>query len=216
MHPGVYKYQIFDSSALKIHYNTLKSNFEMGEASTEKISLKLLIDRNDKRVIFGEAGKDFVDFLFQFLSLPVGTVVKLLSKDNMIGSLGNIYKSIEEMPAKYMQPDVNKEYVLEASDTSKVFVQFDGDNDTEYDGDDTYNEYHEECVENAEEQPINSEFFYRCRNGCAYMSKNSQVPCTTCGRLSMNVEMKYIESPENEEADEIEEGGGYVKSWLII
>ncbi|XP_074352068.1 uncharacterized protein LOC141691229 [Apium graveolens] len=78
----------------------------MGEANSGKMSLKLIVDRNAKRVIFGEAGKEFVDFLFNFLSLPVGRVVKLLSKDKMVGSLGKIYESIEAMQANYMEPNV--------------------------------------------------------------------------------------------------------------
>nr|XP_017245524.1 PREDICTED: uncharacterized protein LOC108217191 [Daucus carota subsp. sativus] len=84
----------------------------MGEAKTGQISLKLLIDRNENKVIFGEAGKDFVDFLFHFLSLPVGTVVKLLSRNKMVGSLGKIYGSIESLNASYMEPNVNKDHVL--------------------------------------------------------------------------------------------------------
>lgn len=42
----------------------------MGEAKSGKISLKLLVDRNENKVIFGEAGKDFVDFLFHFPFCP--------------------------------------------------------------------------------------------------------------------------------------------------
>ncbi|GMN57308.1 hypothetical protein TIFTF001_026413 [Ficus carica] len=48
-----------------------------------RITLKLLIDSKEKRVLFTEAGKDFADFLFTHLSLPVGTVIKLLSSNCM-------------------------------------------------------------------------------------------------------------------------------------
>ncbi|KAH7841271.1 hypothetical protein Vadar_027781 [Vaccinium darrowii] len=54
-------------------------------SSKAKVSLKLLIDTKAKRVLFAEAGKDFVDFLFNLLRLPVGTVVKLLTKQSMHG-----------------------------------------------------------------------------------------------------------------------------------
>ncbi|XVF83481.1 hypothetical protein PTKIN_Ptkin16aG0491300 [Pterospermum kingtungense] len=37
------------------------------------VSLKLLVDSTNQRVLFAEAGKDFADFLFNILSLPVGT-----------------------------------------------------------------------------------------------------------------------------------------------
>ncbi|KAI5013033.1 hypothetical protein ZWY2020_027987 [Hordeum vulgare] len=45
------------------------------------------------RVVFAEASKDAVDFLFSLLSLPAGTAVRLLGKESMAGSVGNLYSS---------------------------------------------------------------------------------------------------------------------------
>ncbi|OEL15525.1 hypothetical protein BAE44_0023453 [Dichanthelium oligosanthes] len=39
-----------------------------------KISLKLLVETKSKRVLFAEAGKEFVDFVFSLLTLPIGAV----------------------------------------------------------------------------------------------------------------------------------------------
>ncbi|XP_016717889.1 uncharacterized protein [Gossypium hirsutum] len=47
------------------------------------VSLKLLVESTSQRVLFAEAGKDFVDFLFNILSFPVGTVIWLLKKQEM-------------------------------------------------------------------------------------------------------------------------------------
>ncbi|XVF83475.1 hypothetical protein PTKIN_Ptkin16aG0490700 [Pterospermum kingtungense] len=55
------------------------------------ISLKLFIDPKSHRVLFAEAGKEFVDFLFLIQALPVGTVTSLLTKQEMAGCLGNLY-----------------------------------------------------------------------------------------------------------------------------
>ncbi|CAL2241317.1 unnamed protein product [Prunus armeniaca] len=41
--------------------------------SASPISLKLLIHKKHKKVLFTEAGKDFADFLFTLMSLPVST-----------------------------------------------------------------------------------------------------------------------------------------------
>jgi hypothetical protein len=49
------------------------------EASSPKLTLKLLVDTKEQRVLYAEARKDVVDFLFSLLTLPVGTVVKILS-----------------------------------------------------------------------------------------------------------------------------------------
>ncbi|KAJ0705023.1 hypothetical protein HanPI659440_Chr14g0569001 [Helianthus annuus] len=77
-----------------------------------KVSLKLLIDVKSKKVLFAEASKEFVDFLFHILSLPIGTVIKLLRKNSMVGSLGNLYDSIENLSNTYMQPNQSKDAVL--------------------------------------------------------------------------------------------------------
>ncbi|KAL3717839.1 hypothetical protein ACJRO7_003047 [Eucalyptus globulus] len=72
--------------------------------ATEKVSLKLLVNKSNRTVLFAEAGKDFVDFLFHFLALPVGTVIQLLTKTGMVGSLGNLYGSIEKLNDVYIEP----------------------------------------------------------------------------------------------------------------
>ena len=59
------------------------------------MSLKLLIDTESQRVLFAEADKEFIDFLFHILRLPLGIIIPLLEKQGMVGSFGNIYKSIE-------------------------------------------------------------------------------------------------------------------------
>ncbi|CAL4951671.1 unnamed protein product [Urochloa decumbens] len=65
--------------------------------------MKLLVDTKSGRVIYAEAGKDVVDFLFSLLTLPVATVVKVLSKDAMVGCIGNLYGSVERLDAAYVR-----------------------------------------------------------------------------------------------------------------
>ncbi|PNX65283.1 hypothetical protein L195_g062516, partial [Trifolium pratense] len=60
-------------------------------SSNSKVSLKLIIDtKNEKVIVFAEASKAVIDFLFNLLCLPMGTVVKLLTTNGMVGSLGNL------------------------------------------------------------------------------------------------------------------------------
>ncbi|KAH6774704.1 hypothetical protein C2S51_013108 [Perilla frutescens var. frutescens] len=74
-----------------------------------KVSMKLLIDSTKgKRVLFAEAGKDCVDFLFHILSLPVATVIRLLQAQGMEGSLPNLYQSLQDLSNTYILPDKNK------------------------------------------------------------------------------------------------------------
>lgn len=55
----------------------------MAEAeNSEKpvFSLRLLVDKKKNKVVLAEAGKEFVDVLFSFLTLPMGTVARLVEK----------------------------------------------------------------------------------------------------------------------------------------
>lgn len=83
------------------------------EMAQSDVRLKLLIDTKSERVIFGEADKNFIDFLFNLLSLPLGTAINLLEKPTAaVGSLGNVYTSVETLSDTYFQPNQTKEALL--------------------------------------------------------------------------------------------------------
>ncbi|PNX89568.1 30S ribosomal protein s18 [Trifolium pratense] len=52
------------------------------QKETKTIPLKVVVNTYSKKVVFVEATKDFVDTLFSFLSLPLGTIVRLLATTN--------------------------------------------------------------------------------------------------------------------------------------
>ncbi|KAM5549865.1 hypothetical protein ABKV19_001008 [Rosa sericea] len=82
-----------------------------------KVSLKLLIDKEYHKVVFAEAGKEFVDFLFTLLSLPLFNAARVCK----VGSLSNIYGSIDALGVKYMLPNVNKNTILRSKEYVAVF-----------------------------------------------------------------------------------------------
>uniref|UniRef100_A0A2P2JET1 Uncharacterized protein LOC103948371 n=1 Tax=Rhizophora mucronata TaxID=61149 RepID=A0A2P2JET1_RHIMU len=84
----------------------------MAMPNKSNMSLKLLIETKGHKVLFAEAGKDFVDFLFSLLRMPIGTVIRLLTKHGMVGCLGHLYQSIEELSDTYIQSSQNKDVVL--------------------------------------------------------------------------------------------------------
>ncbi|CAM0879563.1 unnamed protein product [Alopecurus aequalis] len=89
----------------------------------DKLSMKLLVDTKAQRVLFGEASKDVVDFLFSLLTLPVGTIVKLLTMDSMAGSIGNLYSSVDRLDDTYLCRDNAKDALLTppgGSESSKL------------------------------------------------------------------------------------------------
>lgn len=68
------------------------------------MSLKLLVDKRNQTVLFAEAEKDFVNFLFHCLALPVGTIMSLLTKAGTVGGIGNLYGSVENLGDTFIKP----------------------------------------------------------------------------------------------------------------
>ncbi|KAK3160368.1 hypothetical protein QOZ80_1BG0058590 [Eleusine coracana subsp. coracana] len=81
-------------------------------AEATALSMKLLIDRKAQRVLFAEASKEVVDFLFSLLALPVVTAVKLIGAESMVGCVGNLYTSVEKLDSTYVQAGAAKEALL--------------------------------------------------------------------------------------------------------
>ncbi|KAF7133332.1 hypothetical protein RHSIM_Rhsim09G0161700 [Rhododendron simsii] len=167
-------------------------------SSKAKVTLKLLIDTKSKRVLFAEAGKDFVDFLFHLLRLPVGTVVKLLTTQTMVGTLGNLYESIENLNETYFQPNATKLDLLNpkpptgnSSDVNPLFLLND--------------------VSNS----IAKKFFvcpnYTGTKSHMYVSDVRDATCPRCNDR-MSKEMAYVTHEEGMKEVKLEAGeGGFVK-----
>ncbi|CAH8337363.1 unnamed protein product [Eruca vesicaria subsp. sativa] len=82
-----------------------------------KFSLKLLIDEEKNRVVLAEAGKDFVDVLCSLLTLPMGTIVRLLEKHQtlqspIVGCFHNLYKSVSDMSVDHFEAQACKNLLL--------------------------------------------------------------------------------------------------------
>jgi hypothetical protein len=78
----------------------------------KELSITLWIDTEAQKVCFAEASKDVVDFLSCLLCLTMNTIISLLSKERMVGSIGNVYGSVQRMGTKYLSSDVTWEPYL--------------------------------------------------------------------------------------------------------
>jgi hypothetical protein len=74
-----------------------------GTGTTAPLTMKLLIAPGwHPRVVFVEAGKDVVEFLFSLMAVPA---VRLLGKDSVAVCMGNLYSSTEKLAnGPYVQP----------------------------------------------------------------------------------------------------------------
>ncbi|CAL4951620.1 unnamed protein product [Urochloa decumbens] len=79
------------------------------------LRMKLLIDTKSRRVLFAEAGKDAVDFLFSLLALPLATAAALLGAGSVAGSVGTLYASVERLDDSYLLPGADKGDLLRPS-----------------------------------------------------------------------------------------------------
>ncbi|CAL4951611.1 unnamed protein product [Urochloa decumbens] len=70
------------------------------------------IDPKSRRVLFAEAGKDAVDFLFSLLALPLATAAALLGAGSVAGSVGTLYASVERLDDSYLLPGADKGSLL--------------------------------------------------------------------------------------------------------
>lgn len=66
----------------------------------DSISLKAVVDEKRNKVIFVESEDEFVDVLFSFLTMPLGTIIRLAQERSMplkMGCVNNLYESVKNM-----------------------------------------------------------------------------------------------------------------------
>ncbi|XP_071729648.1 uncharacterized protein [Rutidosis leptorrhynchoides] len=82
-----------------------------------KISIKVMVHKKDNRVLFAEADSSFIDILFSFMTLPLGLLVKIFEKYQddkfeAIRGLKNLYKSVVDLPDRYMVTEESKSMII--------------------------------------------------------------------------------------------------------
>jgi hypothetical protein len=132
------------------------------------LSMKLLINKKAQRVLFAEASKEVVDFLFSLLALPVAKAVKLVGKDAMVGCVGNLYASVDKLDSTYLQAGAAKDALLcpkvvsPAANTRSSLLRL------------------------PEPSSVQPENLYRC-TGNSYITDEYDKECPQCG-YSMSME----------------------------
>ncbi|KAI8532068.1 hypothetical protein RHMOL_Rhmol11G0184700 [Rhododendron molle] len=80
----------------------------MASEASQTMSLKILVEKEKNRIVFVEANKDFVDVLFSFLTVPLGTIVRLTREHFLkgeIGCLNNLYESLEKFDEDFLSSE---------------------------------------------------------------------------------------------------------------
>ncbi|XP_024626694.2 uncharacterized protein [Medicago truncatula] len=92
----------------------------------EHVSLKLLLNEKGNKVLFAEAGKDFVDILCSFLTIPLGTIAKLVEKESSIGQvtvgcLNSLYGSVANLDEGCFSTKTTKQMLLQPINSAEDY-----------------------------------------------------------------------------------------------
>ncbi|KAD6120343.1 hypothetical protein R6Q59_026372 [Mikania micrantha] len=96
---------------------------------SKPVHLKVFVDKKKKKVMFAEAEQDFVEILFSFLTLPLGTIARLTSnkyeatKDVKVGSLNSLYESVENLDNKHFSNEHCKIALVNPNNSSLSLCQ---------------------------------------------------------------------------------------------
>lgn len=92
-----------------------------GEAF-ESISLKLLVDTRNNQVVFAESNKDFVDVLFSFMTIPIGTIIKLIGEQSF-GCMGNLYASVKNLDEEFLRSHKLRDLMLQPRSAAEIYCK---------------------------------------------------------------------------------------------
>ncbi|KAJ4830680.1 hypothetical protein Tsubulata_027991, partial [Turnera subulata] len=85
--------------------------------TAKTVSVRAVIDEANNRVLFVEAGHDFVDILFSFLTMPMGEIIRVLQSRKPpkmgIGCMDNIYRSVKNLDLKHFRSETCKTMLLQ-------------------------------------------------------------------------------------------------------
>ncbi|KAF7011787.1 hypothetical protein CFC21_026057 [Triticum aestivum] len=134
------------------------------------VAVKLFIDKEKRKVLFAESDKDFVDILFSFLTLPLGTIVRLFDKQSQVGCLDELYKSVESLGEDHFRTKACKGMLLNPLNASATHCN------------------------RLKVKVANTNPMYRCKNASCGVSAFSSVPDAIC---SCGYVVKYIRERTN-------------------
>ncbi|RHN46347.1 hypothetical protein MtrunA17_Chr7g0241271 [Medicago truncatula] len=90
------------------------------------VTLRVLVDKARKKVVYAEAEKDFVDVLLSFLTLPLGTIARLVSKESNIeavkfNSISSLYQSVSDLKEEYLWNKACKEMLIKPGNSMEAY-----------------------------------------------------------------------------------------------
>ncbi|XP_058739573.1 uncharacterized protein LOC131611666 isoform X3 [Vicia villosa] len=86
--------------------NRNQTEFKIGEVTHDKgrqMSVKVVRQKSTGKILFAEAGADFIDFVCSFQTFPLGGVLHMLQGVSSLECIDNLYKSVAKLsPDMYL------------------------------------------------------------------------------------------------------------------
>jgi len=102
------KNQPVDNLNLRNSFEFLSS--ELPSEEDRQMSVKVTLRKSNEQILFVEAGDDFADFVFSFLTFPLGGVLHMLQGFSSFRCIDNLYKSLSDLsPEMYFMSERVKE-----------------------------------------------------------------------------------------------------------
>ncbi|GER53236.1 hypothetical protein STAS_30747 [Striga asiatica] len=108
-------FNILKASLVSKH--ALSCAYTMSDPKNFRFTLKAMINKHKTRVLYVEADSDFADVLLSFLTLPLGTIVRVLKKHYgdevpVLGSLTTLYNGLHNLDSGLFLSQDHKNLLL--------------------------------------------------------------------------------------------------------
>ncbi|XP_045797803.1 uncharacterized protein LOC123891988 [Trifolium pratense] len=95
---------------------------------SKPISLRILIDEEKNKVLFPQAGKDFMDILLSFLTFPLATIARLVNTESNMhkvsfGSISTLYESVANLEEQQFWTPACKKMLLQPKNSMVDYYQ---------------------------------------------------------------------------------------------
>ncbi|KAJ9552346.1 hypothetical protein OSB04_016391 [Centaurea solstitialis] len=97
----------------------------MGESSSQSFCLKILVAKDENKVIMAESDKEFIEVLFSFMAMPIASAVRCTRNclSGEIGCLDNLYGSVENLDINFLQDKRFQNILLNPRSAAEIYCK---------------------------------------------------------------------------------------------
>ncbi|KVI01664.1 uncharacterized protein LOC112501002 [Cynara cardunculus var. scolymus] len=97
----------------------------MGESSAQNLCLKILVAKDENKVIMAESDKDFIEVLFSFMVMPIASAIRCTRNclSGGIGCLSNLYGSVENLDMNLLEDERFQDVLLNPRSAAEIYCK---------------------------------------------------------------------------------------------